>query len=127
MAQRKVGRPEWIPEGDILDQAKYLSSRGLTQEQIADCLGIGLSTLCDKKNKFPEFAEVIKKGKSLGIGEISNTLFESAKAGNVPSMIFYLKSQGGWKDGNIEAEVKKSISELFVNRDKNKDSQEENK
>ena len=40
-----TGRPAWIPTNSICEQARELASRGLTVDQIADCLGIAESTL----------------------------------------------------------------------------------
>ena len=40
-----TGRPAWIPTNSICEQARELASRGLTVDQIADCLGITGSTL----------------------------------------------------------------------------------
>ena len=60
-----------------------------------------------------------KKGRTNAIGTVAKSLIQQAREGNITAQIFYLKTQGGWKEGNqLEIEVKKeqklpSLSELF--------------
>lgn len=51
---------------------------GLTDEQIAHNMGIGLTTLYSYKNKYPEFTEAIKKGKEVIDREVENALLKRA-------------------------------------------------
>lgn len=44
-----------------LEDIKAAVERGVEEKQIADNLGVSVSTWCDYKNKFPEFAELFKK------------------------------------------------------------------
>tara|TARA_R110002096_G_C14032928_1_gene671370 strand:+ start:57 stop:422 length:366 start_codon:yes stop_codon:yes gene_type:complete len=81
-----------------LKKVEALASRGLTSHQIASCLNISPSTYFTNQRESKEFAQSIKDGKAKGIQQISNALFESAKAGNTTSQIFFLKAQAGWKD-----------------------------
>ena len=59
MAKNGLGRKPWIPD---LERVEELAAQGLTNEQIAACLGICESTLYNKKREFLEFLEAIKKG-----------------------------------------------------------------
>jgi len=56
-----TGRPKWIPDNSVCEQAREMASRGLTVSQISDCLGISESTLYGKQNEFKEFMGAIKK------------------------------------------------------------------
>lgn len=103
-----VGRPPWVPTPEILEKAESYAALGLTKEQIASCLGIGESTLYDKENNYPEFADAIKRGLDKGIARMANLLIKHAEAGNVPSVIFFLKARAKWSDQNLE-EVDKAI------------------
>lgn len=51
---------------------------GLNDEQIAKNIGISTTTLYDWKNKYPEFAKAIKKGKTVADREVENALFRRA-------------------------------------------------
>lgn len=107
--RKKRGRKPWIPD---LTKVEVLASQGLTNEQIAACLGICEDTLYTKQRQLTEFSEAIKKGRASGIQQVSNVLFEAALAGNVTAMIFYLKVRAGWKEP-IVTEQKHSREELI--------------
>lgn len=103
-----------------IDIAKVeeLASKGLTLEQIASSLGISVSTLERRKREKKDLTDAIKRGRDRGIAKIANKLFEAACEGNVGAMIFYLKSQGGWKDkidiehsGTINTNVSTKITD----------------
>lgn len=102
-----------------LSMVESLATQGLTNQQIADSLGISERTLQNRKKDNAEFAEAIKKGKAKGIAVVTNALMKKIKSGNVTAMIFFLKTQGGWKENNqLEIEMKKekklpTLAELF--------------
>ena len=99
-----TGRPKWIPDEDICEQAGEMASRGLTISQIADCLGVSDATVYDRQNEYPEFLEAIKRGRSSGIHKITNQLFDKAMSGDNTAIIFYLKNRDreSWGDKHIE-------------------------
>ncbi|HDR1228844.1 TPA: LuxR family transcriptional regulator [Pasteurella multocida] len=103
-----------------LARVEALASNGLTQQQIADALGISERTLRDRKSNSAEFAEAIKRGKAKGIAIVTNKLMEKVKAGNVTAMIFFLKSQAGWKEKqeidltNSDNSLKPTVIELVA-------------
>ena len=84
-----------------LKQVESLAANGLTQEQIAAALGISESTLHQRKRDSADFAAAIKRGKAKGIALVTNKLMESIKGGNMTGMIFFLKTQAGWKETNL--------------------------
>ena len=71
---------------------------------IANVLGMSETTLYDKKGKFSEFSQAIKRGKDKGIASITSALFTKARNGDNTAMIFYLKNRAGWQD-KIEKET----------------------
>ena len=99
-----MGRPKWIPDELTCKKAKDMASRGLTILQIADCLGVSHTTIYERQNEFPEFAEAIKRGRSQGIKEVANALFDKAVGGDTTSMIFYPKKRDreSWGDEYID-------------------------
>lgn len=82
----------------LLNEAKLLASRGLTNEEIAYNLDIGRSTLYENMMKHPDLADAIRKGKASGVAQIANKLYQKASGGDTTCMIFYLKCRGGWRD-----------------------------
>lgn len=98
---KKVGRPKWMPVD--LQQVELLAARGLSKEQIAHNLGISYQTLNERQKEFSEFSEALNRGKAKGIAQIANKLYENAyKENNLGAQIFYLKTQGGWRETEIK-------------------------
>jgi transposase-like protein len=70
-----VGRPTlYDPEKLILVEG--WARDGLTNEQIAEKLGIAPSTLYEWQGKYSEFAQVLKRGKEIVDREVENALFK---------------------------------------------------
>ena len=92
---KKTGRPEILINDEMIRRAEAYAAQGLTMPQIASVLGMSQTTLYDKKSKFSEFSEAIKRGKDKGI---------KARDGDNTAMIFYLKNQAGWQD-RVEKET----------------------
>ena len=70
----------------------------LSTEQIADYLGIGRRTFWDMMARDDEIAARYKKGKARAIGAIAQGLISKARGGDTASMIFFLKTQAGWRE-----------------------------
>lgn len=51
---------------------------GATDKEIAENLGINKSTICDYKNKYPEFREIYKKGRRMPVQAIKAALYKKA-------------------------------------------------
>ena len=90
-----------------LKQVESLAANGLTDEQIASALGISRTTLSNRKRENEQFVLAIKRGKAKGIALVTNKLMESIKGGNITGMIFFLKTQAGWKENNAQEEENK--------------------
>lgn len=101
-----AGRPPWIPTPEIIQEVERLSGLGLNQEQIADCLGIHIDTVCVKKHEYPEFADAFKKGKAKGIARVTEKLTKQMDDGNASAAIFWLKCNAGWKEAREELDNK---------------------
>ena len=70
----------------------------LSAAQIADYFGIGRTTFFAMVRDDEEIAERYKRGKAKAIGAIAQSLITKARAGDTASMIFYLKTQAGWRE-----------------------------
>lgn len=51
----------------------------MTEEQIAASLGVGKSSWCDYKLKYPELVDAIKKGRDSLVVDLKSTLIKKAK------------------------------------------------
>lgn len=86
---------EWLaPENILLLQG--WKRDGLTDEQIAQNIGVSARTLERWKKDHSQIRQALKMGKQHANFIIENELFRKAKDGNVTAMIFYLKNN--WKD-----------------------------
>ncbi len=70
----------------------------LSVQQIADYFGIGRTTFFSMMNRDPAIAERYKRGKARAIGAIAQSLINKARSGDMASMIFFLKTQAGWRE-----------------------------
>ena len=88
----------------------------LTAEQIADFLGIGRTTFFAILNRDDDLSERYKRGKARAIGAVAQSLVTKARAGNVTAMIFFLKTQGGWREGVDLAVKQEPVEELDLSQ-----------
>lgn len=100
--KNKKGRPfGWEVTDEIIVTTEKLSSLGLTLEQIRDYFGISNGMWISRKKEYPELGLALKRGRSKRIAKVSGRLMEQIDAGNVPAMIFYLKTRAGWRDESL--------------------------
>ena len=92
-----MGRPE--TKIDYAEVQK-LASRGLTEAQIASCMGFNVSTLVLHKKKYSALSRAIIDGKAQGLKKITNALFDCAENGSVRAQEYYLNRRGGkeWQE-----------------------------
>lgn len=81
-----------------LKKVEGFAAQGMTNEQIAEALGIGRTTHFAKKKGNQDYLNAIKEGQAKGIATITNALFNNAKTGNLGAQCFYLKNRAGWAD-----------------------------
>ena len=96
-----------------LSKVESLAAQGLTEEQIADALGVSRATVTRNKRDNDAFAAAIKSGKAKGIAVVSSKLMEQVKGGNVTAMIFFLKSRAGWNDRPEPEQPKENMQEVL--------------
>ena len=83
---------EWL-EDDKLVLLRGWARDGLTNEQIANNIGINVKTLYEWKNKNSEICNVLKDGREVVDYQVENALLQNALSGNVTAQIFWLKNR----------------------------------
>jgi len=93
----KAGRkPKQLTEEQKI-QVEALASV-LTKEQIADYFGIVRNTFTAMMERDPDILERYKRGKAKAIGSVARGLLQKAQSGVSACMMFYLKTQAGWRE-----------------------------
>lgn len=69
-----------------------LALAGIDQRVVAEILDINKSTL------IKYFKSELQNSKALRLGNVAGALYNNAITGNVTAQIFYMKTQGGWRE-----------------------------
>jgi len=72
----------------------------LSQDQIADYLGISRPTLAAIIARDDDVCLRYKRGKAKAISDVAENVLKKAREGDNASMFFYLKTQAGWRETN---------------------------
>jgi len=103
-----------------LDKITEMSSEGLTQEQIANSLGVNYRTLKRYIEEEEELRKAIDSGREVAIKEVENAMFNSAIGGKVTvkkgmkvKKVIY---ENGRKKGEVET-VEPYDEEVYVKPD----------
>jgi len=97
--KRKAGRPKKTLTPEQIVQVEALAAV-LSQEQLADYLGVGRPCFVSMMKRDPEILMRYKRGKANAIGTVAKGLLQKARDGDTTSAIFYLKTQAGWRETN---------------------------
>jgi|HubBroStandDraft_5_1064220.scaffolds.fasta_scaffold15845_4 hypothetical protein len=100
MKAKKTRQKKLVIDDLKLQEIQNMAGRGLTNEQIAHYYGITPMTLYNMKKRDERIVERLRKGKSQAIITVSGRLMQAINEGNVTAMIFYLKTQAGWKENS---------------------------
>ena len=110
---KKVGRPTKYNPKVHTEIVKKLASRGFTEEEMADILGVSRPTFLSWKQNHPEFFSAVREGKMEPIHNVENALYrlcrgytykeggeEKVKHPDVRAIQFYLKNVAPekWRD-----------------------------
>lgn len=91
----KPGRPPWVPTEEDRKKVRLYAGLGMTQEQIGALIGVSVDSL-DRKCR-----EDLDVGKAEIISKVAGSLVRKAMNGDTTSAIFYLKTQGRWKETHL--------------------------
>ena len=96
-AARQRGRKKkGLTDGQIEEVEKLAAV--LTQAQLADFFGMSERTFRDRKTEDDRIDAAYKKGRAAALANVGTSLLTRALNGNMTAAIFYLKTQGGWKE-----------------------------
>ena len=105
------GRPPVILTEEQIAKVETLAGV-LRIEQIADYFGVAHSTFYEIMKRDPRVSENYKRGKAAAVEGVASNLVAKCNAGDVPSMIFYLKTQGRWKENHDQPEVTVNVNTM---------------
>jgi hypothetical protein len=122
---KSVGRPSPYDPEIHPELARKLCLLGTTNQQLADILDVGISTIDLWIRTHAEFSCALKKGRALADIEVAATLYQRALAGDVTACIFWLKNRKAdrWREkheyvveseapqGPLDSELLKSATE----------------
>lgn len=83
---------QWLTKEGLI-RIQGWARDGLTDEQIAKNMNIGLTTFYEWKKRYPEFRESLKENKDVVDRKVENALLKNALNGNVTAQIFWLKNR----------------------------------
>ena len=91
---------DWLDDEYNKTKLRGWVRRGLTNEELAEKMGISVATLYNWKKSNVEFLEVLKEDRDFCDDNVENALYRAALDGNVTAQIFYLKNRRRkeWKD-----------------------------
>ena len=114
---------KWL-EPDNLVLLQGWKRNGLTDEQIAQNIGIRRETLYSWKKRFPNINNALKRGREQSNYIIESKLFQTALSGNTTAMIFWLKNN--WRDKYNDSELSPEERKLAVARMKKLEAETKN-
>lgn len=92
-----MAKPRRILTDEEVVQVEALAA-ALSIEQIADFLKMSKVTFYEILGRQDGVSERLKKGKARAIGKVAQGLIQQALDGNMAAAMFYLKTQGGWRE-----------------------------
>ena len=92
------GRPKAVLKPAQVTKLEALAAV-LSKKQIADYFDISESCLRDIEKRQPEVLTAYKNGRAKALAKVGGNLLKQAREGNIAAAIFYLKTQGGWREG----------------------------
>tara|TARA_R110002020_G_C15932161_1_gene743902 strand:- start:226 stop:600 length:375 start_codon:yes stop_codon:yes gene_type:complete len=91
------GKPPIVFDQEDVSMVEKLASV-LTKAQLSDYFGISENTFRAIELRQVEVSEGYKRGKAKAIASVAGNLLNQATQGNLSAMMFYLKTQAGWRE-----------------------------
>lgn len=107
-----MAQKPWIPTPEILEQIKEMVQEGMSQEDIARCVGCSGTTFFAKKKDYPEIEEAIQEAKAALHKRVTSLLmkkvFDEKHPNHYQALIFYISKQM-WRDNVVHASAEKML------------------
>ena len=91
-------RQAFVVNDAMRERVRYLAGVGVRQDDIAKIIG------CAPKTLRKQFRDELDRGVAEANATVCGYLFAAAKAGNIPAIIFWLKTRAHWRDGTAPRE-----------------------
>ncbi len=106
---------KWLEE-DGLTLLEGWARDGLTREQIAGQMGIGLSTFYKWQKRYPQIAQALRKGKELVDYQVEAALLDKALGGDLRAQMYWLNNRRGdkWQEHPREKSEKDGDEAVMV-------------
>jgi hypothetical protein len=88
-----MARHAFVVNDAMRERVRYLAGVGVRQDDIAKIIG------CAPKTLRKRFRDELDRGVAEANATVCGYLFAAAKAGNIPAIIFWLKTRAQWRDG----------------------------
>lgn len=92
-----MGRKNFEPTAEERQKVYQLTAAGFTVEEIAKTIYRYKKPISDKTVR-KYFSKELETARIEAVGAVAARLFKKAMDGDTASMIFYLKTRGGWKE-----------------------------
>ena len=109
-----MAKSKWEQVKDKLILVEGWARDGLTDEQIANNLGISKTTLYKFKSEHSELSELLKKGKEIVDYKVENALLKNALEGNTTAQIYWLNNRKPEKWRNKRSEEDNNIPQSLA-------------
>lgn len=114
---------KWLQDDNLILLQGW-KRNGLTDEQIANNIGVTPRTLENWKKKYVQIFRALKVGKEQANFAVESKLFQRAMSGNTTAMIFWLKNN--WRDKYNDSELSPEERKLAVARMKKLEAETKN-
>ena len=88
-----MARQAFVTNDAMRERVRYLAGVGVRQDDIAKIIG------CAPKTLRKRFRDELDRGVAEANATVCGYLFAAAKAGNIPAIIFWLKTRAHWREG----------------------------
>lgn len=92
--KNKGGRPQYKPTEQDIKTVEVMTACGISQEDVARCIGGGITIKTLRKH----FGEELATAKIKANAKMGQQIFTQAMAGNTSAAIWWSKTQMGWKE-----------------------------